>query len=102
MPGDVRTRDEIAAAADDRGALESGGANLRPCPDCGRQVSRLAPSCPSCGRPFAAPARAREGPFLQTLNAGCLLAGVAIVLFFVGGFILTVFQVLEYVLKGTK
>jgi predicted RNA-binding Zn-ribbon protein involved in translation (DUF1610 family) len=27
--------------------------NLFPCPDCGRQVSRLAKSCPNCGRPFA-------------------------------------------------
>jgi hypothetical protein len=25
---------------------------LVPCPDCGRQVSRLATSCPQCGRPF--------------------------------------------------
>ncbi len=24
--------------------------NLFPCPDCGRYVSRLAPSCPQCGR----------------------------------------------------
>jgi hypothetical protein len=28
--------------------------NLFPCPDCGRQVSRLAKSCPNCGRPLAA------------------------------------------------
>ncbi len=27
--------------------------NLFPCPDCGRQVSRLAKSCPNCGRPLA-------------------------------------------------
>ena len=26
--------------------------NLYPCPDCGRPVSRLAPSCPQCGRPL--------------------------------------------------
>ena len=25
---------------------------LKPCPDCGRMVSRLAPSCPQCGRPL--------------------------------------------------
>ncbi len=24
--------------------------NLFPCPDCGHYVSRLAPSCPQCGR----------------------------------------------------
>lgn len=29
------------------------GPNLFPCPDCGRQVSRLAKSCPHCGRPFS-------------------------------------------------
>ena len=27
-------------------------ANLIPCPDCGRQVSPAAASCPHCGRPF--------------------------------------------------
>ncbi len=27
--------------------------NLFPCPDCGRQVSRMATSCPNCGRPLA-------------------------------------------------
>ena len=26
--------------------------NLYPCPDCGRQVSRLATTCPQCGRPL--------------------------------------------------
>jgi hypothetical protein len=26
--------------------------NLYPCPDCGRFVSRQAPSCPHCGRPL--------------------------------------------------
>jgi hypothetical protein len=25
--------------------------NLTPCPDCGRMLSKLAPSCPQCGRP---------------------------------------------------
>ncbi len=27
--------------------------NLINCPDCGRQISRLAPNCPGCGRPIA-------------------------------------------------
>ena len=30
------------------------GPNLVPCPDCGRQVSRLAAACPHCGRPLKA------------------------------------------------
>lgn len=29
------------------------GAKLIACPDCGRHVSRMAPSCPQCGRPLA-------------------------------------------------
>lgn len=33
-------------------ASKGGGENLVPCPDCGRQVSRLAVSCPQCGRPL--------------------------------------------------
>jgi predicted RNA-binding Zn-ribbon protein involved in translation (DUF1610 family) len=32
--------------------------NLFPCPDCGRQVSRLAKSCPNCGRPLASEGQA--------------------------------------------
>jgi len=31
----------------------SANPNLFPCPDCGRYVSRLAASCPNCGRPLA-------------------------------------------------
>jgi endogenous inhibitor of DNA gyrase (YacG/DUF329 family) len=40
---------------------------LVPCPDCAHSVSRLAESCPSCGRPLRKPA-SREGLFLRTLN----------------------------------
>jgi hypothetical protein len=29
-----------------------GTENLIPCPDCGKQVSRIAESCPDCGRPI--------------------------------------------------
>jgi predicted amidophosphoribosyltransferase len=28
------------------------GRNLVPCPDCGNKVSRLAKTCPRCGRPL--------------------------------------------------
>lgn len=28
---------------------------LIPCPACGRQVSRVAPTCPGCGHPVATP-----------------------------------------------
>lgn len=40
---------------------------LIPCPDCTHSVSRLAESCPECGRPLRRPAP-REGLFLRTLN----------------------------------
>ena len=29
--------------------------NLQPCPDCGREVSKRAASCPNCGCPLNAP-----------------------------------------------
>ncbi|MEQ8787348.1 MAG: hypothetical protein RIC55_13665 [Pirellulaceae bacterium] len=32
------------------------GANLTICPDCGQAISRLAESCPHCGRPTKVPA----------------------------------------------
>lgn len=99
MPENVRTVGNLGAAADARGALECDGANLRPCPDCGRRISLLAPSCPSCGRPFGPAPRTREGPFLQTLNVGCLLAVGAMVLAIVGGLVLTVLEVLGHFLR---
>lgn len=50
------------------------------CPDCGSEVSDSAPACPRCGRPIAAARAAapREGPFLQTLNAGCVVVLISI------------------------
>jgi hypothetical protein len=48
----------------------------KPCPDCGREVSTIAQSCPQCGRPLKpspGPFPTKEGPFLQTLNIGCIL-----------------------------
>ena len=56
------------------------------CPDCGREVSEKAPACPHCGRPIASqPARAKvdgptEGLFLRSLNCGCVVALVIVVL----------------------
>jgi hypothetical protein len=37
------------------------------CPDCARLVSRLAESCPNCGRVLQTP-KPREGLFLRTMN----------------------------------
>ncbi len=42
-------------------------AKLAPCPDCGHAVSRLAETCPNCGRLLRRPAP-REGLYLRTMN----------------------------------
>ncbi len=42
-------------------------ANLAPCPDCGHAVSRLAETCPNCGRLLRRP-EPREGLYLRTMN----------------------------------
>jgi hypothetical protein len=88
---------EGGPGAHGQGAREELGTGLIPCPDCGHSVSRSATSCPSCGRPLAAPPRPQEGPFLQTLNAGCTLVLVGIVVFIVGGMALAFLQVLGHV-----
>ena len=53
---------------------------LVPCPACRHEVSAEAKSCPRCGHPIAADQEtskqvvvAKEGCFLQTLNAGCVI-----------------------------
>lgn len=45
------------------------------CPECGTQVSNAATACPKCGHPLkaATPAQVRTGPFMATLNLGCLI-----------------------------
>lgn len=88
---------EGGPGAHGQGAREASGARLIPCPDCGHSVSRSATSCPSCGRPLAAPPRTREGPLLQTLNAGCMLALGGVVVFILGGMALALLQVLGHV-----
>ena len=71
------------------------------CPECGRQISDQAKNCPDCGYPIKseviiiderkdreAPApptvvvESKEGCFLQTLNIGCIVFLVIIVLLF--------------------
>ncbi|PAU95200.1 hypothetical protein CK503_03095 [Aliifodinibius salipaludis] len=62
---------------------------LTTCPDCQKEISELAESCPHCGRPMKQnyvndPPKSKdpiknfvggsnEGCFLKTLNTGCLL-----------------------------
>ncbi len=62
------------------------------CPECGKQVSDKAEQCPDCGlpinptnKPKSKPTQniiveRREGCFLQTLNAGCTVVGIIILL----------------------
>jgi len=60
--------------------------SLIQCPDCRRQVSARAPTCPNCGAPIAVQSpldlarskKSGEGIFLQTLNAGCVVTLVII------------------------
>lgn len=51
--------------------------NLMKCPDCGREVSKKATSCPGCGHPFATPQAAVQQ---KKKGSGCL--GVIGVLLF--------------------
>jgi len=54
---------------------------LTTCPDCNRQVSDQAPTCPACGRVFKKqkqPPPSGEGCFLKTLNIGCLIVFIII------------------------
>jgi hypothetical protein len=47
------------------------------CPDCGREISRLAPCCPQCGRPFR---RAKVSKRANALLSGCVLISVTLLL----------------------
>jgi predicted amidophosphoribosyltransferase len=45
--------------------------NLIACPDCDKQVSRIAESCPHCGRPLKR--RQTAGGFLAAMIIGLIL-----------------------------
>lgn len=53
--------------------------SLVPCPDCGKQVSDAAPTCPACGRPIAnnqgraSRAEENKGKRRSCLGPGCLV-----------------------------
>lgn len=58
---------------------------LTNCPDCNQQVSDQAPTCPSCGRPIKEhpappPLKSKEGLFLKTMNIGCAIFFILIIL----------------------
>ena len=56
------------------------------CPECGKKVSDKAKECPECGHPIAEVTAEKkvvikneEGCFLQTLNVGCALVALVII-----------------------
>jgi len=69
------------------------------CPDCDKEVSDQAPTCPNCGRPLKKASNSHqnvkvegksEGCFLQTLNVGCIIFFIIIGLFILIGIIATI------------
>ena len=64
------------------------------CPECGNSVSDKAEKCPQCAYPFVVVqpikpeykiepqvvVKPKEGCFLQTLNAGCLIVVVIVII----------------------
>jgi len=66
------------------------------CPECAREISDKAATCPHCGNPMnravvtapappaPPPAPKGEGCFLQTLNFGCLIVVLIIILTVIG------------------
>jgi hypothetical protein len=61
------------------------------CPDCGKDVSESAPSCPNCGRPFkdiSKPGKKKSNP----LATGCLVICLIILVFIVIGIVISLNQ----------
>jgi len=60
-----------------------GGSRVRPCPDCGGQVSTAAETCPHCGRPMRQVVRtvertAKRWKAAQLVGMGLMVLGIAI------------------------
>lgn len=49
------------------------------CPECNNRVSDKAESCPKCAYPMKK-AENKEGCFLQTLNMGCVIGLIIVML----------------------
>jgi len=68
--------------------------NLVNCPDCGRQISRLAPNCPGCGRPMNQLGTAQVQPttmieqtskrYKKQMAIGAVIFGLGLIVAFVG------------------
>ena len=60
------------------------------CPECGKQISNNAENCPNCGHPINKKiyseqnnkiiVKSGEGCFLQTLNIGCIIIAIIILI----------------------
>lgn len=56
------------------------------CPDCNHDVSNIAPTCPSCGRPMATTViEATSKPLKSQAAGGCLMAIIGLVVAFTVG-----------------
>lgn len=56
------------------------------CKECKKQVSDKAATCPNCGypiKPFKNQVKSSEGLFLKSMNFGCLLFIIFIILGFI-------------------
>lgn len=52
------------------------------CPECSTQVSDKADKCPQCAYPLKSEVAVKsEGCFLQTMNLGCAIIAIIILLF---------------------
>ncbi len=65
------------------------------CPECHKEISDRADACPNCGNPLRKKpnpsaqninVQPKEGCFLQTMNAGCMIIFVLIGIFILAMF----------------
>jgi hypothetical protein len=80
-----------------RSATEVTGAtmSLIPCPACGKQVSKQAPTCPQCGQPIATPPPAAPPQKIvveQPKSGGFGVGGCLVLLLLIGGAVLFLTQ----------
>lgn len=69
------------------------------CPECGKTLSDQAEKCPDCGYPIKSQSKqsnekpivvnnnAKEGCFLQTLNVGCVIVVIIVIIIALGLFV---------------
>ena len=55
------------------------------CPECQKKISDKANSCPNCGYSLKKIEKQSPGCFMQTLNAGCLIFVIILIIIFISG-----------------